>query len=77
MVHTWLVVKGRENGESFPKLNLVPFFECVKMPANEGVIVGIGICGDEGTTPVDLYNYKKKVNCAVMSVTVQSTSGWG
>ena len=54
MVHAWLVVQGRKNGKPFPKLDFVSLPESVEVPANEGVIVGIGIRGDKRTTPVNL-----------------------
>ena len=39
---------------SLPELDLVPLLQSDKLPPHKGVIVRVGICGDEGTPPVHL-----------------------
>ena len=47
MVHTRLAILGGVDGMSLAKLDLVVLLECEKMPPDKGVIVWVGICGDE------------------------------
>ena len=39
---------------SLAELDLSPLLQGHKLPAHEGVIERVGICGDEGPTPIHL-----------------------
>lgn len=64
MIHAWLVVKRRENGETLSKFDLVPLLESVEMPANEGVIIRVGISGDKRATPINLSSKYNNFKCS-------------
>ncbi len=54
MVHTGLVFSWRVNGVTLAKLDLIPLFQCVKLPANKGVIVRVDTRGDKRSPPINL-----------------------
>ena len=54
MVHAGLPILGGVDGVSLAKLDSSSFLQCVKVPADKGVKVWIGIGCDEGASPVNL-----------------------
>ena len=54
MIHTRLVVFGREDGVAFAKVNVTPFAQAGELPADEAVVKGIDVGRDERTPPVGL-----------------------
>ena len=54
VVHAWLFVQGREDGVSLAKFYLASLVEVLEVPANERVVVRVGISRDERSAPVNL-----------------------
>ena len=54
VVHAWLFVQRREDGVSLAKFYLASLVEVLEVPANERVIVRVGISCDERSAPVNL-----------------------
>lgn len=61
MVHARLPILGGEDGVPLSKLDLVPLLQSDKLPPHKGIVVGVGICGDEGTPPVHLKGGRREV----------------
>ena len=54
MVHARLPITGGEDRVPLSKLHLPSLLECVEVPADKRVIVGIDAGRDEGPAPVNL-----------------------
>lgn len=54
MVHARLTVLGREDGVALAETDFALLSELVELPANERVVVGVVVGGDERASPVDL-----------------------
>ena len=55
VIHAGLTVLGGVDGVPLAKLDPPSLLQCVKVPADKGVKVGVGICRDEGAPPVNLH----------------------
>ena len=54
VVHAWLTILRRVDGVSLAKLDPPSLLQRVEVPADKGVKVRVGICCDEGASPVNL-----------------------
>ena len=53
VVHAGLAILDGVDGVALAELDLVELLETVHLPANESIVVGVGVGGDELTAPVD------------------------
>ena len=53
MVHAWLAVLGTVDGIAFSKLDFSQLMELVDLPADERVVIRVGVCGEKSPPPVD------------------------
>lgn len=54
MVGARLSIQFGIDRESFAELDLISGLEGVELPPDEGIIVGVHVCGNEGTSPVHI-----------------------
>ena len=53
VVHAGLAILDGVDGVALAELDLVELLETVHLPADKGIVVGVGVGGDELTAPVD------------------------
>ena len=53
MIHAWLAVFRTVDGVALAKLDFAELVELGDMPSDKGVVVWVGVCGEERTRPVD------------------------
>jgi hypothetical protein len=52
MIGTRLTIKRGPNSVTFPEFHFSKIFEGTILPAHEGIVVGVHIGGDEGSSPI-------------------------
>ena len=61
VVHAGLAILRRVNRVPLAKLDLARLLEGQEVPADEGIIVGVGVGGDESAPPVSLWRVEEEI----------------